>query len=163
MAREIVLALCVLLAVAPSTSAAEPKTSATAEVEAMMNQVVKAYETKDIATFTRITAHDPDMVCFGTDAAERWVGWEQLRASSERQLAALEKVKLTAHDRVIKVSRAGDAAWVSELWDMDVVSGGQPANFKNMRVTSVLEKRQGHWLFVHSHASIGVAGQAVKY
>jgi uncharacterized protein (TIGR02246 family) len=163
MAREMVLALCVLLAVATSFSAAEPMTSATAGVEAVMNQVAKAYETKDMATFTRITAHDPDMIWIGTDAAERWVGWEQLRASSERQFAALEKVKLTAHDRVIKVSRAGDVAWVSELWDMDVVSGGQAANIKNMRATFVLEKRQGHWLFVQAHASIGVAGQAVKY
>lgn len=163
MAREMVLALCVLLAVATSISAAKPMTSATAEVEAVMNQVAKAYETKDMATITRITAHDADMICIGTDAAERWVGWEQLRSSWERQFAALEKVKLTVHDRVIKVSRAGDAAWVSELWDMDVVSGGQPANIKNMRATFVLEKRQGHWLFVQVHVSIGVAGQAVKY
>jgi uncharacterized protein (TIGR02246 family) len=163
MARELVLALCLLLAVAGNTSAAEPKTSATADVEAVMNQVAKAYEAKDIATFTRITAHDPDMIWIGTDAAERWVGWEQLRASSETQFAALEKVKLTAHDRVVKVSHGGDAAWVSELWDMDVVSGGQPAKVKDIRSTFVLEKRQGHWLLVQGHISIGVAGQAVKY
>jgi uncharacterized protein (TIGR02246 family) len=158
-----ILALCVLLAVATSVSAVEPTKSAAAQVEAVMNQVAKAYETKDMATITRITAHDPDMVCIGTDAAERWVGWEQLRSSWERQFAALEKVKLTVRDRVIKVSRAGDAAWVSELWDIDVVSGGVASNIKNIRATAVLEKRQGHWLLVQQHVSIGVAGQAVKY
>jgi len=45
---------------------------------------------------------------------------------------------------IIKVSRDGDAAWVPELWDLDVVSGGQPADIKDVRATFVLERRLGH-------------------
>jgi uncharacterized protein (TIGR02246 family) len=163
MGRDLVLALCLLLAVAGSTSATEPAKTAVTQVRAVMDQLAKAWQAKDMAAVTRIVAHDPDMIWIGTDAAERWVGWEQLKASSERQFAALEKVKVTAHDRVVTVSQGGDAAWVFELWDMDVVSGGQPAKIKDLRSTFVLEKRQGHWLLVQGHISIGVAGQAVKY
>ena len=71
--------------------------------------------------------------------------------------------KLTVRDRVVEVSKGGDVAWVSELWDWDGVSAGEPFSLKGMRQTSILEKRQDKWLFVHGHASIGVAGQPVKY
>jgi len=129
----------------------------------VLDQFPKAWETKDMARVTQIMAHDPEMILIGTDAAERLVGWEQIKSSLERQFAALEKVQAIAHDRIIKVSRGGDAAWASELWDFNAVSGGQPAKVKDMRVTFVLEKRQAHWLIVQMHVSIGVAGQVTKY
>jgi uncharacterized protein (TIGR02246 family) len=161
--RRILVIFCVFVAVAASTSATEPAKTAVAQVKAVMDQFGKAWQAKDMAALTQITAHDADMIWIGTDAAERWVGWEQLKSSLERQFAALEKLKLVPHDRVIKVSNGGDAAWVFVLWDMDVVSGGQTAKIKDMRSTFVLEKRQGHWLLVQGHFSIGVTGQAVKY
>jgi uncharacterized protein (TIGR02246 family) len=163
MVRSMILVFCALLVVGASVRAAEPANTAAAQVATVMDQFPKAWETKDMARVTQIMAHDPEMVLFGTDAAERLVGWVQIKSSCERQFAALEKVKVAVHDRVIKVSRGGDAAWVSELWDFDVVSGGQPANVKNMRATFVLERRQGHWLIVQGHLSVGVAGQVAKY
>jgi ketosteroid isomerase-like protein len=164
MARKVlcgVLALGVAAAVVYASAA--PTKSATAEVTAVMDQVVKAFESKDMAALSRDFAHDPDMVCFGTDAVERFVGWEALRAAVERQFAAQEKLKAVVHDRVVKVSAGGNVAWVTELWDWDGVSSGEAFNLKNARMTAVLEKRQGHWLIVHTHGSVGVSGQAVKY
>ena len=163
MVRRIFVIFCVFVAVAASTSATEPAKTAVAQVRAVMDKFAEAWQAKDVAAATRLTVQDADMIWIGTDAAERWVGWKQLKSSCERQFAALEKLKLVPHDRVVKVSQGGDVAWVFELWDMDVVSGGQPAKIKDMRSTFVLEKRQGHWLLAQGHFSIGVAGQAVKY
>lgn len=164
MARRVQLALCVLVLVAVgavAVPAAAPP--ATTEVGAVMDQLSKAFESKDMATFSRIVAHDADMVSFGTDAVERWVGWEGLRAAVEKQFAAQEKVKVAVRDRVVKVSAGGDVAWVTELEDWRGVSGGEPFDLKGMRLTTVLERRRGQWLIVHVHGSMGVAGQAIKY
>jgi uncharacterized protein (TIGR02246 family) len=164
MARKVLCGVLALgVAAAVVYAAAAPTKSATAEVTAVMDQVVKAFESKDMAGLSRNFAHDPDMVCFGTDAVERFVGWEAIRVSIEKQFVAQEKLKIVVHDRVVKVSGDGNVAWVAELWDWDGVSSGEAFNLKNVRMTAVLEKRQGHWLMVQSHGSVGVSGQAVKY
>jgi uncharacterized protein (TIGR02246 family) len=164
MARKVPCALLAMaFAAAAPYAASAPTKSAQAEVAAVMDQIVKAVESRDIAAYSRCVAHDADMVSFGTDAAERWVGWEPVRAAMEKQFAAFEKGKVVVHDRVVKVSMGGDVAWVSEVWDWEGVSAGEPFSLKGMRMTTILEKRQGHWLTVHGHASMGVAGQAVKY
>ena len=164
MARKLLWGMALLVLVAGVGYAGTPPAkSAEAEVVAVLDQIVKAFEAKDLAAYSRHVAHDADMVNFGTDAVERWVGWEAYKAAMEKQFLAFEKAKLTVHDRVVKVSKGGDVAWVSELWDWEGVSQGEPFSLKGMRLTIVLEKRQGQWLEVQGHASIGVAGQAVKY
>jgi ketosteroid isomerase-like protein len=47
--------------------------------------------------------------------------------------------------------------------DLTTRSGAEAVSLEGMRVTSVLEKRQGKWLIVHFHYSMPVAGQAIKY
>ena len=44
------------------------------EAKKVVNQMIQAIEAEDMDLFAKIMAHDADMVNFGTDAAERWVG-----------------------------------------------------------------------------------------
>ena len=48
-------------------------------VKAAMNQLWQSWETRDINLVSEVMAHDLDMVIIGTDAAERWVGYEEFR------------------------------------------------------------------------------------
>jgi ketosteroid isomerase-like protein len=99
----------------------------------------------------------------GTDAAERFVGYEPVEASMRKQFESYEETKLTTRERVVKVHRSGEVAWCSELWDVQGKAQGQPYTLEGMRVTGVLEKRGGTWVVVQWHASVPVSGQAVKY
>jgi uncharacterized protein (TIGR02246 family) len=134
-----------------------------AKVKSVVDQFAQTIETEDIELFAKITAHDADMVNFGTDAAERWVGWEALKESVEKQSAAFENTKLSVKDQVIKVNPSGNTAWFSELADFDLVAQGQPVSLKGARITGVLEKRNDNWVFVQFHVSVPVAGQAAQY
>jgi uncharacterized protein (TIGR02246 family) len=139
------------------------RADAAADVKAVMERFVRAWETSDIKAMDAIMARDKDSVWFGTDAAEHFVGYEPLRASLAKQLATYRGTQVTVKERSIKVSASGTVAWVTEVLDMTTNAGGEAVSVSGMRLTSVLEKRQGTWLMVHFHSSLPVAGQAVKY
>ncbi len=132
-------------------------------VKAWTDDFVTSWETGDMELFSKIVAHDDDMVAFGTDAAEHFIGWEPLIESMQKQIDASENVQITTRELSIKVHKSGDVAWVSFLMDLKGESMGEPFSLEGMRFTGVIEKRNGNWLIVQIHASIPVAGQAVKY
>ena len=139
------------------------RADAAAEVKAVVEKFARATETNDIKAMDAIMARDKDSVWFGTDAAEHFVGYETVRASLAKQFATYQGTKVTVKERSIKVSASGTVAWVTEVFDMTTHTGGESVAVPGVRLTSVLEKRQGTWLIVHFHASLPVAGQAVKY
>jgi hypothetical protein len=133
------------------------------EATSVVNQMIQALETKDMDLFSKITAHDADMVNFGTDAAERWVGWDALKKAVGEQFAAFAKIKLDVTDQTVQVAPFGHVAWFYEVVDWDLVSQGQPTHIKGSRITGVLEKRDTHWKIVQFHVSVPVSSQAAKY
>jgi uncharacterized protein (TIGR02246 family) len=132
-------------------------------VKTLIDEWLHCFETEDTETFSNIIAHDPDMVNFGTDAAERWVGWEALQDSVQKQFESTENVIVSTKDQVIFVHKAGEVAWFSLLVDMEGLAQGEPFSSEGMRLTGVFEKRDGNWVVVQIHGSVPVSGQAIKY
>lgn len=163
--KRFALALSACLLTAPGAAFASSHTEmdAAAGAKAVVDQFNKIFESEDMAAFDRVFAHDADAVSFGTDAAERFVGFDALRKSVESQFASFDGSKLTVRDEVVKASRGGDAAWFSEVVDWDTKAGGEAVSLKGCRFTGVLEKRDGAWKVVQFHASMPVQGQAAQY
>jgi len=132
-------------------------------VKAVIDQYMQSWKNKDMEAFSKVMAHDSDMVNFGTDAAEKWIGWESLKESIERQNRSIDFEVISIRDEVIKVHNSGEVAWVSQIGDARGKAQGQPFRMEGWRVTTVLEKRAGNWVIVQFHISVPVAGQAVKY
>lgn len=125
-------------------------------VESAIDQFTQAWETKDIELLSRIMAHDADMVIYGTDAPEQWVGWESFKTSVAEMFTALGNIKIAVKNRSIKVHPSGDVAWFSQIWDWDLVVEGKPIRSEGQRFTGVLEKRSGEWVIVQFHNSVPV-------
>ena len=133
------------------------------EVKSVLDQIVQAWETMDIEMVSKIFAHETDMVTFGTDPDEQFVGWKPLEASLQKQFDSYENPDVSVRDQLIKVSDFGNVAWFSEIMDINLVAQGEPVNVEGMRVTGVLEKRNGNWVIVQSHWSVTGAEQVIKY
>jgi uncharacterized protein (TIGR02246 family) len=127
-----------------------------AKVKTVVDQFEQVWETEDMDLFSKIMAHDADMVNFGSDAPEHFVGWEALKEAVEKMFPSLENIKIAVRDQVIKVHSSGHTAWFSEIWDWDLAMGGQPVRLEACRFTGVLEKRNGNWVFVQFHNSVPV-------
>ncbi|NUQ40702.1 MAG: nuclear transport factor 2 family protein [Calditrichaceae bacterium] len=134
-----------------------------AQVKKVVDQIAQAMEAEDVEAISAIVAHDADMVNFGTDATERWVGWDALQASIEQQFAAFDNQQVSVRDQVIKVGASGTTAWYSQIMDWNLDAGGEVVNLEGMRASGVWEKRDGKWKIVQMHFSVGVAGQAAEY
>jgi ketosteroid isomerase-like protein len=133
-----------------------------AAAKAVVDMWQRAWETEDMALFDRAFSHDPDMIIFGTDEAEYWVGYEMARESIEIQFGVFEDTEGSVSNQVVKVHDSGEVAWFTEMMEMGVTSGDERVNF-TVWFSGVLEKRDGTWTIVQLHASVPVSGQAVAY
>jgi len=127
-----------------------------AKVKSVLDQFEQVWETKDMGLFGRIMAHDADMVVYGSDAPEHWVGWETVKESVEKMIPSFESTRITVKEQAIKVHPSGNVAWFSEVWDWDMVVEGKSVSSEGQRLTGVLEKRDGNWVFVQIHNSVPV-------
>ena len=105
---------------------------------------------------SKIMAHDSDMVNYGSDASEYFVGWEEFKGALVKMLPSLQESKITVKDQVIKICSAGDVAWFSESWDWNLKVDGNPVQINGQRLTGVLEKQNNNWVFVQFHNSVPV-------
>jgi SnoaL-like domain len=125
-----------------------------AEVKSVVDQYTQALETEDIVLLSKITAHDADMVTFGTHVGERVIGWIALQELLNTQFENTETTKITVSDQVIKISNSLEVGWFSEIIDWTLVVEDQEVKLSGLRVTGVLENRDGNWVFVQLHYSI---------
>lgn len=63
----------------------------------------------------------------------------------------------------IRLSDSGNTAWFTEEFDLFTMAEGIPVRLSDLRLSGVLEKRDGEWVIVQLHTSVPVAGQAVEY
>ena len=131
--------------------------------EMTVTKMWEAFEKSDVELFSMTMAKDKNMVTFGTDAAERWQGWNDLEISIEEQFSAYNVLSISRKNKVLNYSKSGDTAWFSEVVDWEVISGGEKVLIEDVRFTGVMEKRDKDWKIVQFHSSVGVAGQDLEY
>jgi ketosteroid isomerase-like protein len=133
-----------------------------AAARAVVDMWQTMWEEEDLGLFDEAFSHDPDMIIFGTDEAEYWVGPEAARESLEIQFEAFEDLDGTLRNQVVKVHDSGEVAWFSEMMDMELTAGDEQVEL-TVWFSGVMEKQNGGWKIVQFHASVPVSGQAVEY
>ena len=74
-------AMLAAIVMGSASTRAEDKGASLAAAKSAINQVVNAIRTNDADAFGAVMVRDPGLVAFGTDKAERWVGYDQLMQS----------------------------------------------------------------------------------
>jgi uncharacterized protein (TIGR02246 family) len=128
----------------------EAEKAAVAEV---MDQINRAWETEDLEAFSRLVVHDEDMVSFGADVGDRWVGWSMLQQGLQFQFEAFAETKVDPQQIDIHVSPTGQTAWLAQAMEMRTSFMGSPLVL-DARITGVFEKREDQWRMVQFHYSV---------
>lgn len=158
------IAATALGAVAPAGTATAGGTAADlSTATATVDKLADAMRANDVAAVGTLLAKDGDTVSFGTDKAERWVGYAAMMASLKAQFAGFQTVKIDVKDQVVHLMPSGDGAWFSEVWDWSISAQGQNMVLRDLRLTGVLVRRDDRWEAVQFHFSLPVGGQAVAY
>jgi ketosteroid isomerase-like protein len=133
------------------------------DVKTVIDRFGRIWEDEDMQAFADLVAHDDDMVVIGTDDAEYVIGYDSFHDARERQYASYENVEFNIYDQSIKLSESGEVAWFAETFDLFLIAQGEPVSLEGIRLTGVLEKRDGAWKIVQLHTSVPVPGQAAEY
>lgn len=122
------------------------------KIKLALDSYITSIETENIDLYAKIFSHDQDMTNFGTSEPPI-VGWDSLKKIIEDQNAALSQTKIVASDLAIHVSKEGDFAWATDLWDFRAMIGEQAIQIP-VRCSWILEKRDGQWVITHFHKSV---------
>lgn len=132
---------------------AVPVVSEEKPVEAVLDQYLRAFRTRDQELVAQVYAHDDDLVVFGSNPGDRRFGWNATREYIQKYFATVDAIDISLKERRIKVHRSGETAWFSQVLDWKETAGKETAEIIGLRISGVLEKRDGRWLIVQLHAS----------
>ena len=108
------------------------------------------------------TIWSEDAVLIGTDAAEYFVGWNEIKIAVKGMLAIEDPIFKTRELNII-MSDSGDMASFTQILDLTFEMGEEPGEVKDIRNSGVIKKIGESWKIVQNHWSIGLEGQAVEY
>jgi hypothetical protein len=66
---------------------------------------------------SEIIARDPEIIFFGIDSSEHFIGESSFSEAINKLNASIKKANIKLRNQVINVNQIGKTAWFSEIWD----------------------------------------------
>ena len=123
------------------------------EASALLDKYIRAFQARDLALAAEVYAHDGDLIVYGSSPSDRRSGWGQTEEYLRNYFASVESIEVVLKERTIKVHASGDVAWFAQVLTWREVERGKTYTMDGLRISGVLEKRNGAWLIVQLHAS----------
>lgn len=141
------------IAILGLTQAVEIRAADLAGPEATIRTLVRANAEKDLATLSRLMAHDADITSY-TIGGRKYVGWPEFEREMREEFDAVQKLEIPIYE--LKVWTKGDLAWFA--MELDYIRFvGDAVDPKRtiipLRETGVLERREGQWMLLSWHES----------
>jgi ketosteroid isomerase-like protein len=120
-------------------------------VMSVLGRFIKAYHDKDLAGILKLFAPDQDVVFYGNGEDEKSIGIAGIREQAEHDWSQSATVSLKI--KWSSVSSVESVAWIAADIEINADIGGMEMSMP-ARLTAVLEKRAGEWLFMQWHTSL---------
>jgi ketosteroid isomerase-like protein len=142
-------------------------TNSLVEVRDVVQRIYKAFEDLDAEKLDQNFDHSSELLAFGTDWDEKFVGWDSYKNVHTIQFKALKKFKFTSKELDIHVK--GDIAWIADRpqWQIETKEGQKIEN--DVRITAVLKRDNANgnnnhrWRVVQWHVSVGLGTRLHEY
>jgi hypothetical protein len=161
MRAPLYLMLCLLTAGLAGISVSPGIASDNSGPEAAVRALIRANAEKDLATISKLMAHDKDITSY-TIGGRKYVGWPDLERDMQIEFTSAAKIEIPI--RELKVWTKGDLAWFAMEVDYirRVALGKEHQRaLLPLRETDILERRDGQWVLLSWHESFRHAGGAV--
>lgn len=119
-----------------------PEAEVLAAFEALFTTLT---EQRDADAGTRLFTDDEDIVMWGSDEAEQAVGPDEVAALHRAIVASPTRIAFSWQRRQVRVE--GDVAWVNAAGEVRVERTAHEPQTVSYRVTAVLVRRAGTWLW----------------
>jgi ketosteroid isomerase-like protein len=131
------------------------------ELEATVRALVRANSEKDLATMSKLMAHDADIVSYSI-GGRKYVGWPDLERDIKAEFANATALDLRISE--LKVWSKGDIGWYTMELAYGRILGQGPDQQRTvlpLRETGVLERRDGQWVLLSWHESFRSVSDAM--
>jgi len=133
------------------------------QVRETLTRIYRAFEELNAEKLDMNFSHTDELLAYGTDWDEKFVGWNSYKNVHKVQFEALKKFKFETKELGVHINQG--TAWVSDRphWEIETKAGEKIKN--DVRITSVLKKdqRSGSWLVVQWHVSVGLKERLHEY
>jgi ketosteroid isomerase-like protein len=123
-----------------------------ASVENLFDNYSDAWKDLNIDNFSKMFLTSGDLIIITNE--KKFIGWDSWKNSLIDFFNSVSNVVVTFKDPLVYVHPTGKVAWLSVLEDADWMQDGEILSIRDMRVTWVLEKRNGNWKIVQGHWSL---------
>ncbi|MGD6806403.1 MAG: nuclear transport factor 2 family protein [Candidatus Bathyarchaeia archaeon] len=126
------------------------------EVTQVFKGMFEAYKKQDLQGVLSFWAPDPDITIIGSGGDEKSIGAAQFSEQLKRDWAQGTVQSIGVKN--FAISSAGSVAWLSA----DITFHGKTSDGEfdlPVRLTGVMEKRYGRWMWVQMHISSPNSGQ----
>ncbi len=151
--RILCVGLWIVLLLLSSFFASVGIAAETTSPESVVRALVQANAEKDIATISRLMAHDGDIVSY-TIGGRKYVGWDEFVRDMQEEFESVARLEIPIIE--LKVWTRGETAWFA--MELDYIRyAGQGTNQRrtvlSLRETGVLERRDVGWVLTSWHES----------
>lgn len=125
-----------------------------ADVIKTVNEFYQSFEQQDMDLMSELMAHDESMLSFGTSVSDHHKSWAEWKENHLAQFEAIDKAKINSKNLHVYQSQTGYVAWFADTTDWTLLIEKETVQMNDVRITGVLEKRDGVWKIVQIHASV---------
>jgi len=158
--RSLCVGLWIILLLLSSFFASVGTAADTSSPESVVRALVQANAEKDLATMSKLMAHDGDIISY-TIGGRKYVGWGDLARDMQEEFQSVARLEIPIIE--LRVWTRGETAWFAmELDYIRYVGQGtnQRRSVLPLRETGVLERRDGSWVLTSWHESSRSRGVA---
>ncbi|HXV69055.1 MAG TPA: nuclear transport factor 2 family protein [Nitrospira sp.] len=121
--------------------------------ESAIRAMIRANVEKDMATLSRLMAHDADITSYSI-GGRKYLGWPEFEREMQEEFGNVQKFEIPILE--LKVWTKGELAWFT--MELDYIRYvGEGSELKRMvlplRETGILERRAGQWVLLSFHES----------
>jgi uncharacterized protein (TIGR02246 family) len=117
----------------------------------VLKQSFEAFGRRDLDALLAFFSPDPDVVVIGTGRDEKGIGLAEIKAIFQRAFAQFSEASFQFGWHSVSV--AGPLAWLATDVSYHVKAGDRESS-RQIRLTGIMEKREGRWLILQSHDSV---------
>jgi ketosteroid isomerase-like protein len=116
-----------------------------------MDAVYEKAAANELGDLPQLFVEDADITFWGSEEAEEAVGPSALRAFAAAAATGEDSFRFEWPERRVQI--AGDVAWVNAVGTCEWTPAGEDTRLVSYRLTAVLVRRDGRWLWHTHHGS----------
>lgn len=122
------------------------------EIQTFMTSYNTLYREKDVEGIMALYSNDPDIIMLGAGKGEHFIGHAAIREAYQREFSSFGEIKSVKY-KILSLFISKEFTSLASERYITTLRGNQAVRISD-RLTAVLKKANGRWVYVQMHFSL---------